>query len=189
MKKVGITGSLASGKSTASKLLSKGRGPLFSADSTVTKIYQDKNLKKIILKKLKIRDSFNLKNKIKQRIEQDKFFIKKLEKAIHPLVRKEMYKFVKKNKKKNFVFFEIPLLVESRLMKFFDIIFFIKAKKTLRLQRFKLKGGNKKIFNILNKKQLSDTAKIKFSDHVVVNEKNISVLKKNILDIFRKNYE
>ena len=74
-------------------------------------------------------------------------------------------------------------------MKFFDVIFFIKAKKPLRLQRFKLKGGKKKIFNILNKKQLNDTVKIKFSDHVVVNEKNISVLKKNILDIFKKNYE
>ena len=42
-----------------------------------------------------------------------------------------MLKFIKKNKKKNFIFFEIPLLVESRLMKYFDIIFFIKAKKVL----------------------------------------------------------
>ena len=35
MIKVGITGSLASGKTTASKILSKNRGPLFSADVVV----------------------------------------------------------------------------------------------------------------------------------------------------------
>ena len=32
MKKIGITGSLASGKTTASKILAERRGPLFSAD-------------------------------------------------------------------------------------------------------------------------------------------------------------
>ena len=33
--KNGITGSLASGKTTASKILSSGKGPLFSADTVV----------------------------------------------------------------------------------------------------------------------------------------------------------
>ena len=41
MIKIGITGSLASGKTTASKILSHKRGPLFSADNVV------KNLLKI----------------------------------------------------------------------------------------------------------------------------------------------
>mgnify|MGYP001296675596 CR=1 FL=1 len=40
MIKIGITGSLASGKSTASKLLSVKRGPLFSADYAVKKLYK-----------------------------------------------------------------------------------------------------------------------------------------------------
>ena len=35
MIKIGITGSLASGKTTASKILSYRRGPLFSADKAV----------------------------------------------------------------------------------------------------------------------------------------------------------
>ena len=42
MKKIGITGSLASGKTTASIILSKKNGPLFSADDVV------KNFTKII---------------------------------------------------------------------------------------------------------------------------------------------
>ena len=40
MKKIGITGSIASGKTTASKILSARRGPLFSADEVVKKLYK-----------------------------------------------------------------------------------------------------------------------------------------------------
>ena len=83
---------------------------------------------------------------------------------------------------------EIPLLIESKLMKNFDLIFFIKAKKIIRLKRFILKGGNKKMFHILNNKQLSDTKKIKYCDHIIVNENNLKILKKNLLDIL-KQYE
>ena len=38
-------------------------------------------------------------------------------------------------------------------MKYFDVIIFIKAKKEIRLKRFKSKV-EKKLFNILNNKQL-----------------------------------
>ena len=37
------------------------------------------------------------------------------------------------NKGKEKVFYEIPLLIENKLIKNFDLIFFIKAKKQLRL--------------------------------------------------------
>ena len=43
--RIGITGSLSSGKTTASKMLSFKRGPLFSADNVVKKFIQQKNLK------------------------------------------------------------------------------------------------------------------------------------------------
>ena len=184
--KVGITGSLASGKTTASKLLSSGRGPLFSADAAVKKIYKNNNFKKIILKKFNLKKTSNIKKLLLEKINKDKEIIKKLEKIIHPLVRKEMRKFLKKNIKKKFVFLEIPLLVESDLVKIFDIIFYIKAKKSIRLKRFILKGGKRSIFNMLNLKQLSDEKKMKYCEHIIVNEKNIKILKKKLLDIFKK---
>ena len=45
MKKIGITGSLASGKSTAAKILEK-KGPVFSADNVVKKLYSQRGFKK-----------------------------------------------------------------------------------------------------------------------------------------------
>ena len=56
-------------------------------------------------------------------------------------------------------------------------------KKKLRLKRFKAKGGNEKLFSILNGKQYSDIKKAKFSNHIIVNEKNLNILKKNLLGI------
>ena len=97
-----------------------------------------------------------------------------------------MRSFTKKNKNKNFLFYEIPLLIESKLMKYFNVIIFIKAKKKLRLKRFQSKKGDKKLFNLLNNKQMNDTKKSEFCDHVVVNEKNLDILKKNLLAIITK---
>jgi dephospho-CoA kinase len=112
--------------------------------------------------------------------------IKKLEKIIHPLIRINMKKFTYINKKKKFLFYEIPLLIESKLMKYFNIIIFIKAKRNLRLKRFKSRNGDKKLFDLLDKKQLNDNKKIKFCNYVVVNEKNLKFLKRNLFDIISK---
>ena len=185
MKKIGITGSIASGKSTASKILSIKRGPLFSADFVVKKLYAQKKFKNLISRKFKLKSKTNFKKILKLKIQENKDNVIKLEKIIHPLVRKEMKNFIKINNNKPFCFFEIPLLIESKLMKYFDVIILIKANKKIRSKRFQLKGGSEKLFQILNNKQLNDSKKMKYCDHVVVNEKNINVLKKNLLDIFK----
>ena len=40
---IGITGSIASGKTTVAKIMSGKKHPLFSADKVVSKIYKKKN--------------------------------------------------------------------------------------------------------------------------------------------------
>ncbi len=185
MKKIGITGSLASGKTTASKILTRRKFPLFSADKVVSQLYSENNFRLIISKKFKIKKNLNLKKNIRKKILENKLNIKKLEKIIHPIVRKKMYQFLKKNKKKRLVFLEIPLLIENKLMKNFDTIIFIKAKKSIRLKRFIKKGGDKRLFNTLSDKQLSDVEKAKFSDVIVVNDGNLKIFKRNLSDIIK----
>jgi len=188
MIRIGLTGSIASGKTTASKIISRRRGPLFSADDVVKKLYKKTNFKKIVVKKLKIKSRLDLKRKIKNIILSKKGALKKLEQIIHPMVRKEMLVFLKKNKNKKFLFLEIPLLIESKLTRYFDVIIFIKSQRNLRLKRFRLKKGNIKLFYLLDNLQLKDTKKVKFCDHIVVNNKSLTILKKNLLNII-KSYE
>tara|TARA_Y100000389_G_C17372804_1_gene469951 strand:- start:463 stop:1029 length:567 start_codon:yes stop_codon:yes gene_type:complete len=185
MIKIAITGSIASGKTTASKILSNKRGPLFSADNEIKKIYKRNSFKSFLVKKFNIKKKSNLKDSMKKKILDNKENIKKLEKIIHPLVRKEMIKFSNKNKQNKKIFYEIPLLIENKLMKYFDVIIFIKTKKAIRLKRFKAKGGNSNLFYLLDNRQLPDSKKAKLSDHVVKNEKNFNILKKKLLDIIK----
>ena len=186
MIKIGITGSLASGKTTASKILSRRRGPLFSADVAVKELYENKGFKSLILRKFKIKKNNHIKKVLRNLVIQNKVNLKKLERIIHPLVRKKMRKFTVHNKNKKLLFYEIPLLIESKLTKFFDIIIFIKCNKRIRFKRFRSKGGDKEIFSFLSKKQISDHKKTKLCHHVVVNEKKINILKKKLLSIISK---
>ena len=99
MIKIGITGSLASGKTTASQILSYGRGPLFSADQVVTNLYKNKKFVQKLIKKFNLNKNENIKEQIKFKLKENKNNFKKLEKTIHPLVRREMRSYLKKRNK------------------------------------------------------------------------------------------
>ncbi len=185
MIRIGLTGSIASGKTTASKIISRNRGSLFSADGIVKKLYKKNSFKRLVAKKLNFSFTSKFKREIKSRILEEKENLKKIERIIHPLVRKEMFAFLKKNKNKKILFFEIPLLIENKMTKYFDTIIFIRSKRSLRLKRYKLNGGNIKLFTLLDKHQLKDTKKVRFADHVIVNNKSLAILKKNLSNIIK----
>tara|TARA_B100002051_G_scaffold270519_1_gene303582 strand:+ start:532 stop:1095 length:564 start_codon:yes stop_codon:yes gene_type:complete len=186
MIKIGITGSLASGKTTVARKISSKKYPLFDADKSVKRIYQSNTFKDKVYKKFKLKNISNIKYNLKKEIFKNSKSLLELEKIIHPLVRKEIKRFSSKNKKKHFLFFEIPLLIESKLMKNYDKIIFVNSKKKLRLKRFLKRGKSKKIFKILDKRQLPPAKKIKFCDYVINNNGTLNKLKRQIKSIKNK---
>tara|TARA_B100001029_G_C15060909_1_gene458390 strand:- start:1542 stop:2105 length:564 start_codon:yes stop_codon:yes gene_type:complete len=180
MIKVGITGSIASGKTTVARMFAGKKYPLFDADNEVRRIYKKNVFKEKIRKKFGLKNKKNIKGKIQKVIFKNKKNLQKLEKIIHPLVRKELKNFIKKNKKKKVLIFEIPLLIESRLMRNFNKIIFVNSNRKIRLRRFLKRGKNKKIFDFLDKRQLTPVKKIKFSDYVINNNNSLEFLKKNV---------
>ena len=105
----------------------------------------------------------------------------KLESIIHPFVRKEMETFLKKKNK--ILVLEIPLLIESKLNKYFDKLIFVRANEKIRLKRYLKKDNDEKTFNLLNKRQLSPAVKKKICDYTIDNNYSLAILKKNV-----KNY-
>ncbi len=180
--KVGITGSLSSGKSSVAKILSQNNDLLFSADNVVKKLYSNNQFQKILKKKFKIKNK-NIKTEIKNRLLKKEISLKDLGKLIHPFVRAKMRRFYKRNKNKKILFFEIPLLVESKLMNFFDFVILVTAPKKIRLIRYLKNGGKKNMFYLLDKNQMSANKKIKFCDYLIVNNKSKNILKKQVNDI------
>ena len=71
-------------------------------------------------------------------------------------------------------------------MKNYDKIILVNSRRDLRLKRYLKRGNNRKIFNLLNKRQLSPVKKIKFCDYVINNNGSLKLLKKNIKNIMIK---
>lgn len=180
--KIGITGSLSSGKSSVAKILSKNKDILFSADKIVRNLYLNTQFKKKVKKKFKVKKN-NIKEEIKLKLLKKEISLKELGLIIHPFVRKKMREFHKKNKNKEIILFEIPLLIESKLMKFFDFIILVVAPKKNRLKRYLKSGGKKEMFYLLDKNQISAKRKIKYCDYLIVNNKSKNILKNKVHDI------
>ena len=129
MIKIGILGDIGSGKSFIARQFGC---PVFNADKEVNKIYK-KN--RHCYKKLRDKLPKYIKSYPINKIELSKAIIannknlRKVVNIVHPIVRKEMNFFLKRNNKRKMVVLDIPLLIENKLNKKKDILIFIDAKK------------------------------------------------------------
>lgn len=189
MIRAAVIGSIGAGKTFVSKLF---KCPVFNADDEVRIIYKTnkvcyKKLKKILPDYIK---SFPIKKtELIKAITKDKKNLKKINYIVHPIVRKKMNIFLRKNKKRKIVILDIPLLIENKLNKKGDILIFIKSKKYKILNRLRKRPNfNLKFLKNLKKNQTNLSKKIKLADYIVYNDypanimkKKISLLKKKII--------
>ena len=104
MIKIGILGDIGSGKSYVAKQFGC---PVFNADSEVTKIYKKNRIcfNRLKNKLPKYIFSFPVKKKeLGKAIIGNQSNLKKIIKIVHPIVRNNMNKFFKKNKKKKWLY-------------------------------------------------------------------------------------
>ncbi len=107
--------------------------------------------------------------------------LKKITKIVHPLVRKKMDYFIKKNKNKKIVILDIPLFLENKLNRKNDIIIFIQSsKKDISKRLLKRKNYNKKLISKFKQIQLPSRIKKKKSDIII---KNYFERKKALKDV------
>lgn len=173
---VGITGGIASGKSTALKFIKNKKIPTHDSDEVVNLLYKKPPKDFLLyLKKNNFSDSIK-NNKINKKIIKEKIIkkppkLKKLEKFIHKIVAKERSLFLKNNKKKGkkIVVLDIPLLYEKKLDKICNKVIFIYCPIQKRKERaLKRKNMTPKMLNNLLKLQLPDSFKKKKA-HFIIN--------------------
>ena len=181
MIKIGILGDIGSGKSYVAKQFGC---PVFDADAEVTKIYKkNKNCFNKLKNKLpKYIYSFPIKKKeIGKAIIENQNNLKKIIKIVHPIVRTNMNKFIKKNKKKKMVVLDIPLLLENKINKKNYILVFVDSNKKEIQKRLKKRANyNSVILNKLKKIQLPLEIKKKKSKFLIKNNFKSSYIKKNV---------
>ena len=158
---IGITGSIGMGKTTVSKMLRILKIPVFDSDKTVKEILD--NNYEIIEKISKIwPESVTLhqkQKKIDKKVLSNKVFKtknerKKLEKIIHPLVKKERTYFLKKFEKNYIVGLDIPLLYETGMNKECNYVFLVHTTKRIQKERVLQRPNmTEKKFELINKSQ------------------------------------
>ena len=191
MIKIGIVGDIGSGKSFIARQFGH---PVFDADKQVSKIYKENNncFKKLKKKLPNFIKSFPIKKKeLKKAVLNNKKNLKKIENIVHPEVQKYMKKFIKLNKNKKILIFDIPLLIENKIYnkKKMVLVFVDAKKKDINKKLRKRKNYDEKIIKKLRKFQLPLEIKKKKSNYLIKNDfkslnlrKHVKILKNKILN-------
>ena len=154
---VAITGKIASGKSLASSIFASENIPVIDSDIVVKELYQKAEVADKIEKmfSLKFSDHKVDKDVLRNYLLTHPKDKKKLEKFVHPLVKKEIINFLSSNKSPIKVA-EIPLLFESKMDSMFDAIIVIDIDEDKQLKRL----SNRDNATAMYLKEINKTNKI-----------------------------
>ena len=188
MIKVGILGSVGSGKSFVANIFKELGFNIFSADQVVSQIYErNKNInnKISIFFKLKLNRGKINKNELRDTLKKNPKKFKYLNKIIHPIVRKKLILFLSKYKKTKLVVLDIPLLIENKMFNFVDIFIFVKTKPNIFKIRIKKRRNlDKQFLKLLENQQADEKIKKSYADFTVDNstKDKVKLQVKKILD-------
>ena len=163
---IGITGSIGMGKSNIALILKFFGIPIYDSDKSVKKLLKEDFIISVIKKKWpnciihnKKKESIN-KKELSKIIFDNSNERKKLEYLLHPYVVKKRNNFISKNRNKNLIGIDVPLLYETKTDKICNYIFLASTTKEIQQKRV-LKRSNMNIekFNKINNNQLSNFQK------------------------------
>ena len=193
MKKIAITGNIGSGKTTVSNILLREGYEVFQCDKEISKLYLCSDLKKEIKIAFnnKVEDLFFRNGKINKKSLSEYVFsspssLRKLEKIVYSYLEVKKKNFLNQNKKKRFVFFDVPLLFEKKQENDYNyIIYLVLNKENQKKRVLKRKNMNEfKLKKILkNQKDLSKSKKISL---LLNTNKKKGEVKKSLLSFVEK---
>ena len=174
MIKIGLTGSIAVGKSFVLDIFKiKYNIPVFSSDECVRKIYAENiELKKFIKEKILECDREFTSEDIASIVFKDSAKLQILENFIHPLVKMEREEFINQefDKQSQLVVIEVPLLFEKNLEYEFDSIILVDVGEDIQEERALLrKNMTREKYLSIKAKQIPNNEKIERCDFVINN--------------------
>lgn len=180
-KKIGLTGGIASGKTTVSDCFKKLGTKVIDADVISHEVTEPSGSAfEEILSEFgsEILDENGLINRKKMRaiIFDDQSQKKILEEIIHPKVRDEMFKRINKSDD-HYLIVSVPLLVETGMNRIMDRTLLVDCSEDTQIKR--LMHRDKITLNearAILKNQASRSDRKKIADDLIVNEKNVTLI-------------
>lgn len=188
---VGLTGSIATGKSEVAKLFSAAGIPVFDSDAEVHGLYAQKTIRDLLGKIFPdvIIDGEVDRPRLGQRVLGSPKDLRKLESLIHPLVRKGRKRFIAHWRKQGspLVVIDIPLLFETGQEEELDYIIVVSANEDAQRRRAMARPGmtKQKLAGILAR-QMPDVEKRNRADFIIENSGSLEQLRTQVDALIRK---
>lgn len=186
MKIVGITGLIASGKSTVSNYIRKKGYVIIDADDISRNITKYKNIGYDAIVKHFGQEVVGFdkeldRSKIANIVFSDKNKLQELNFIMHPIIFAEIEEQIKKNSDKDIVFLDIPLLFETGRNNSCDDIILVYCDEKTQIERIKNRDGkDENIAKKIISSQLDKNYKIQKSDYIIENNCSIDDVYKKI---------
>lgn len=188
---VGLTGGIASGKSTVSNLFRKYGIEIVDADKVAKEVSEKKEsiekISNIFGKDILDSDGKIVREKLREKAFKNRELLQELNKIIHPQVMEYFKRKKEENSKDEILIFDIPLLYETKMEYLCDKIIVVGVDVQKQIRRVVARDGSseelaKKI--IFNQMPLDE--KIKKADIVMMNDGTLDELEAKVMKIYRE---
>jgi dephospho-CoA kinase len=183
---IGLTGSIGMGKSTAAKIL-RGFGlPVYNADRVVHVLLHKGGAGVKLVAKIfpaAFKDGAINRKILGGLVFHDSRKLKRLEKILHPRVRKAEHEFLQKVRKQKMraAVLEIPLLFETGADRRCDVTLCVTAPKAVQTKRVMRRPGmTPERFKSILAQQMPDRDKRQRADYVIQTGKGLAETKRQL---------
>ncbi len=187
MLKIGLTGSIGMGKSTAGKLFAEAGIPLNDSDAVVHDLYAGEAAPLVDAAfPGTMKDGAVDRHELGRQLALDPDGFKRLEAIVHPLVRKREMEFLKRQRRAGagMVVLDIPLLFETNAWERVDVVVVVSAGPQIQRERVLARDGmTEEKFEMILSRQTPDAEKRRRADYLIDSSRSIAETKERVLEI------
>ncbi len=186
--KIGLTGGIGSGKSTACEIFSELGVPIIDADIVARKVVQAgmpalQLIKEEFGEDIITKDGLLDRKKVRDQIFTNEIDRKKLENILHPVIYERIVHETE-NIDSSYCIISIPLLLETEALEIIDRVLIIDVSEKLQLSRASVRD-NASLNDIkrIIRTQMSRDNRLAAADDIINNEGDIENLRRQIHDL------
>jgi dephospho-CoA kinase len=188
MLRVGLTGSIGMGKSTTAKLFAEAGIPVNDSDAVVHDLYAGEAVQPVeaVFQGVSKNGSID-RQELARRLAAEPSGFERLEKIVHPLVRKREREFVDRQSAAGaeIVLLDIPLLFESGAEERVDVVVVVSCDPQIQRDRVLARPNmTEEKFNMILSRQVPDAEKRARADYVVDTGHGIEAARQRVAEIF-----
>lgn len=188
---IGLTGGIASGKSTVSNFFKELGVKVIDADIVAREISERKatidEICNIFGRDILDENGRIVREKLKERVFQDKRLVQKLNSIIHPQVIEYFKERKDENREDELLIFDVPLLYEAKMDTLCDKVIVVGVDRKKQIERvIQRDGSSEEVARNIIANQMSLDDKIKRADIVIMNDGTLEELKGKVLKVYKE---